>query len=687
MIVTRELSWSFGSFKWLTSNPSLLWKRYVVAIGLIVALLVGSHVAHTMTLSETARDAGVINQSGRQRMLSQRILFLGTQLEISKDPQKIALLDETVTEFENAHNELVTIAENSEALSDVFDVGSPDGLDAKVRHYITVARQIIRSPAEAQELHPLIEELQGLGTFELLRDLNTAVGLFEQDATGRAERLRQLQEATLILAILTIIFEGFLIFWPAQISINRALNGLESQNRDIARSNEALKELTQRLSFAAHHDSLTGVANRKKLKEDLTRRLETVDHVSRKICVMHLDLDRFKEVNDTLGHPVGDAVLSRAAEIMALTVHDEDMVARVGGDEFVIVMDMPSAAGPNRAMAIAKTLIRRICEPMHLDDATVSVGTSIGIAFSNTNETEADLLIGNADIALYEAKRDGKGVARLFTQGMREGVEQRHSLTQDIQRGLIEEQFIPFFQPQVCFQSGNLIGFEVLARWDHPKRGLLAPSDFIPLAEEIGVIDQIDMQVAISGLCSLKDMRAMGLDVPKLSINVAARSLRLESYGTDLRAALVERGLLPSDIVIEVLETTLIEGKEDPAYKMISNLAADGFDIFIDDFGTGYASLSSLAQLDLSGLKIDKSLVADPEDPKATQVISAISSLAKGLGLTTVAEGVETPQMYNSLKNMGCHVAQGFGIGVPMSMLDAVAWAEDYGASPARLAD
>ncbi|WP_072900349.1 putative bifunctional diguanylate cyclase/phosphodiesterase [Cognatiyoonia sediminum] len=677
----------FWSLRWLTTNPSRLWKRYVVAIGLIVLLLIGSQVAHTMTLTETARDASVINLSGRQRMLSQRILYLATQLELSQDSPTAAMLTDAVGEFENAHNRLVGIAMESPQLSEFFAVGTPERLDARARDYVNTARAIIQSPLDPQVLHPLLEDLKAFGTFELLRDLNTAVQLFEEDANDRAERLSQLQEATLILAILTIIIEAVLIFWPAQISINRALDGLESRNRDIVKSNEALQELTQRLSFAAHHDSLTGVANRKKLKEELSERLAKIDHDKRSICVMHLDLDRFKEVNDTLGHIVGDSVLSRAAEIMAYTVHDDDIVARVGGDEFVIVMDMPRAAGVKRAMEIAETLIRRICEPMMLDDAMVTVGTSIGIAFSSEQEAEADLLIGNADIALYEAKRDGKGVARLFTRSMREGVEQRHNMIQDIHEGLEKGQFIPFFQPQVSFDTGELIGFEVLARWDHPKYGLLPPADFIPLAEEIGVIDQIDMQVAIAGLDGLNKIRARGLKVPKLSINVAARSLRLGTYRDDLHKALKERGLSPSDIVVEVLETTLIEGKDDPAYQMIGDLASDGFDIYIDDFGTGYASLASLAQLDLSGMKIDKSLVANPEDRRANQVIAAVSSLADGLGLTIVAEGVETPQTYSALKRMKCHVAQGYGIGVPMSQDDAIGWMADYGASPQQLAD
>lgn len=508
MDVTTGTIGRFWPLGWLTTNPSRLWKRYVVAIGLIVLLLIGSHVAHTMTLTETARDASVINMSGRQRMLSQRILYLATQLELAQDSQTVGLLTDAVGEFENAHNQLVGIAMESPALSEFFAVGTPDGLDAKARKYVSTARDIIESPLDPVILHPLLEDLQAVGTFELLRDLNTAVQLFEEDANGRAERLSQLQEATLILAILKIIIEAVLIFWPAQISINRALDGLERQNRDIVKSNEALQELTQRLSFAAHHDSLTGVANRKKLKEELSERLASVDHGKRSICVMHLDLDRFKEVNDTLGHLVGDSVLSRAAEIMTYSVHDEDIVARVGGDEFVIVMEMPNAAGAKRAMEIAQTLIRGISEPMMLDDATITVGTSIGIAFSSAQEAEADLLIGNADIALYEAKRDGKGVARLFTRSMREGVEQRHILIQDIYEGLEQVQFIPFFQPQVSFSTGELVGFEVLARWDHPKHGLLAPAEFIPLAEEIGVIDQIDMQVAVAGFDGLNKIRA-----------------------------------------------------------------------------------------------------------------------------------------------------------------------------------
>jgi predicted signal transduction protein with EAL and GGDEF domain len=354
----------------------------------------------------------------------------------------------------------------------------------------------------------------------------------------------------------------------------------------------------------------------------------------------------------------------------------------VGGDEFVVVVMISEQDSSEQAQQLAERLIARIRTPTVIGGNTCTVGASIGYVFPGWGEDRAEQLIGNADIALYEAKRAGKGVAVRFKRAMRSGIERRHTLIQDLERAVDQAEFVPFFQPKVALGDGRLLGFEVLSRWEHPDRGILPPSDFIELAEETGILDVIESQIVLKSVDALVAMRSEGLTVPTLALNASGSSLRRSGYAADLKTALAMRHLSADDIVIEVVETTLIEDTDDKALRTLRSLSADGFGIEIDDFGTGYASLSMLSTLELSGLKIDRSLIADLENPRSCQVIEAVIGLGKSMGLQILAEGVEQANQFAALKRFGCDAIQGFGIGHPMSFNDAVTWIEEYGRQP-----
>ncbi len=663
-----------------SARPKQLWRRYLIALGLIVSLLLGSHIAHVMTMKRGADDTTIINLSGRQRMLSQRILFLTSELSSINGQYAAKLMEDAIQQFENAHKTLLSHVGQSGVIADHYAVNQDVGLDHTTKNFIALSRLVLSEGGQNTDSVDLQREL---GAFRVLRDLDIAVDLFEAQADSRAYNLHLIQEVTLFLAVLTVIAEGVLIFWPAQVIINRAISGLDRRNQEVMATNRELAELADKMTHAALHDTLTGIANRHRLEQELHARLASeTDDV---LCLMHIDLDRFKEVNDTLGHQVGDQVIQHCAKIMALTIRDDDLVARVGGDEFIVVLELPRNHASQKANDIAESLIKRISEPFDIDRNKISVGASIGIAF-HAGAENAMTLIGNADIALYQAKNDGRGVSRFFNNEMRQDIEHRHALSQDLKAAVEEEQFDPFLQPQVRFSDGKLVGFESLARWQHPEQGVLSPARFIDLSRELDLIHKIDRLILRKSLKALVKLRNDGWDVPTMSVNFDAWTLRQPKLLDWLKISIEEAGVSPSDLIVEVTESVLIEGEADPAVRTLNQFRELGVNVYLDDFGTGYSSLSYLTLLDLNGVKIDRALVQDPTERRSEQVIRAISSIADGLDLTIVAEGIEYPKQFRALQDLDCDVAQGFGIGVPQSLSDIEVWLQGYGKSKADFA-
>ena len=669
--------------RFTVQDPQNLWKRYLIGIALLTALLIGGHAANLQKLRMGVLDAETINVSGRQRMLSQRMALLSTSLHATGDTEKYGdLLREALATFRSSHLDLLERSEIVPAANALYRVGSEEGLDAHVQIFSASVEQFLTLPRDHPDSEQVLARIEDMAIYPLLAELNSVVGAFEGDARARYTIIERIQTVTFALSIIILLIEGLLIFWPAQISVNQALRRVEDKSYLLKERNIQLQALSEKMEHSAFHDQLTGLANRKKLYLDLERRLSDRRINASELCVMHIDLDRFKEINDTLGHFVGDAVLQRAAEAMQSILRKDDLVARVGGDEFVVVAMVSEERSGASAQQIAEKLIARIKTPTVIAGNTCTVGASIGYVFAEGSEDHPEHLIADADIALYEAKRAGKGVAIRFKREMRSGIERRHLLTQDLDRAIDLGEFVPFFQPKVALSDGRLLGFEVLARWEHPIRGTLPPSDFIDLAEETGKLAVIELQIILKSVDALVAMRHEGLNVPTLALNASGSSLRRTGYAADLKKALAMRHLSNRDIVIEIVETTLIKDAEDKALNTLRSLSADGFGIEIDDFGTGYASLSMLSTLKLSGLKIDRSLIADLENPRSCQVIEAVIGLGKSMGLHILAEGVEHANQFAALKRFGCDAIQGFAIGQPMSFNDAILWVEEYGKRP-----
>jgi diguanylate cyclase (GGDEF)-like protein len=399
-------------------------------------------------------------------------------------------------------------------------------------------------------------------------------------------------------------------------------------------------------------DSLTGLANRTQLEEVTARALDLGCAVS----VLMIDVDDFKDVNDSRGHAVGDDVLRVLAERLRACVRPGDVVARIGGDEFAVVV----AGDAHVAHAVGERLLVSLALPVPLDDGLVTVHASIGVAEAADDERTAGALLRNADLAMHLAKAQGKNRLVGYADGMAEAARRRAGLQQDLLAAVTGEQVELHYQPTVLLTDGHTTGFEALVRWRHPERGLIPPVEFIPLAEESGAIVEIGRWVLRTALHQGAAWLREGDDTLRMAVNLSPRQLFDTDIVADVVAALTESGFPAELLTLELTEGVLVRDV-DAVVAQLESLRALGIRIAIDDFGTGFSSLSYLRKLPADVLKIDRSFVADlPAGRSATTLIASIVELARTLGLDVVAEGVETDDQRLALRDLKCGQAQGY---------------------------
>lgn len=403
----------------------------------------------------------------------------------------------------------------------------------------------------------------------------------------------------------------------------------------------------------AHHDALTALPNRLLFHKEMERALTRVRR-GEKLAVLCLDLDRFKAVNDTLGHPVGDALLRAVAGRLKACLRETDTVARLGGDEFAIIQ--VAIAQPEHTIGLAQRLIDALSAPYDLDGHQVIVGTSVGIALSPDDSHDPDHLLKSADMALYRAKRDGRGVYRFFEPEMDARMQLRRALEVDLRRALANGEFVVHYQPLISLAENRVSGFEALLRWTHPERGPISPADFVPLAEEIGLIGQIGTWV-LRQACA--DAASWPANV-RLAVNLSPAQFRSRTLVLDVMAALGRSGLPAHRLELEITETVMLQETE-TTLATLHQLRALGVRISLDDFGTGYSSLSYLRRFPFDKIKIDQSFTRDlPDGQDAVAIIRAVVGLGASLGMSTTAEGVETEGQLARLRAEGCTEVQGW---------------------------
>jgi diguanylate cyclase (GGDEF)-like protein/PAS domain S-box-containing protein len=438
---------------------------------------------------------------------------------------------------------------------------------------------------------------------------------------------------------------------------------------DITERKEAEQALEQsrlRAEYAARHDALTGLANRPWFRRCLEGHLDGKNKAD-PVALLFLDLDAFKSVNDSFGHPAGDELLVQAGRRLQSCLSPFEMIARFGGDEFAILLSR--VGGEEDVARFAERIIGCLSEPYQLEGREVVIGASIGIALDRSSGADADDLLKKADIALYRAKADGRGVFRFFEPAMEEEAKKNQSLRADLREALAREEFLVHYQPVVELGSLNVRGFEALLRWRHPRQGLLSPGNFIGLAEETGDIEEI-------GAWVLREACSKAAAWPEeifVSVNLSARQFRGGGLLTTVLDALSLSGLPPQRLQLEITESVLLQDGE-AVRKTLNTLRAVGVRISIDDFGTGYSSLGYLRTFSVDNIKIDQSFVKDlGENSRTTAILEAVLALADQLGVSLTAEGIETQSQADRLHAMGCRQGQGYLFSRP-APVEKVGW-------------
>ena len=433
----------------------------------------------------------------------------------------------------------------------------------------------------------------------------------------------------------------------------------------IARDITARKQAESVIRFQAYHDLLTGLPNRSLLKDRLKLAISQARRSNEKVVFMFLDLDRFKIVNDTLGHAIGDQLLQAVARRLQSCIREGDTLSRFGGDEFALLL--PRIRNQEDAEAIAQKIINILGEPFHIEGHELYLSVSIGITLFPENGENMDSLIQHADIAMYDIKGNGKNGFRFFNEDMNAEYSKRLSLERDLRAALEHDQFQILYQPLVDANDGQLFGLEALIRWNHPELGTLRPKDFISIAEETGCIISIGEKV----------LQKVGSDLQfwsnsdiRVAVNFSLLQVAHPSFLTMVLDNIDRYELKPSQLEIEITENVFISDHKDIIDKL-KRLHEHGVHIAIDDFGTGYSSLSYLHQFPISTLKMDQSFISSlDEHPRESCIVSAIISMAKGLNLNLVAEGVETEKQFHYLKKLGCYGMQGHLFSEPLSSED-----------------
>ena len=430
------------------------------------------------------------------------------------------------------------------------------------------------------------------------------------------------------------------------------------------------RALEQQLSYQAFHDSLTGLANRALFRDRLEHAIARTARTATRFAVLFIDLDDFKDVNDSLGHAAGDAMLRQMTSRLADEVREEDTVARLGGDEFAILLE--SIDDDEEVEAVATRIVASAREPFELGKSVVSTGLSIGVAIADGTAASAEAVMRNADLALYEAKNLGKNRHALFAPAMHEQAVDRLQLSADLRDAIDDDQLVIHYQPIVELETDQIVGVEALVRWQHPHRGLLGPVQFIGLAEESGLIVPLGHQVLRRSLLTLAQWQR---DLPQcadltITVNLSARQVQEDTLVDEVRAALAESQIAPARLVLEITESMLLPG-EGVTMERLRALADLGVRLFIDDFGTGYSSLSYLQQLPVHGIKLAREFVTTLApgalDSNGKNLVSTIRSIAETLGLSSIiAEGVETPEQRRALIELGYSYGQGYLMARPM---------------------
>jgi diguanylate cyclase (GGDEF)-like protein len=447
-------------------------------------------------------------------------------------------------------------------------------------------------------------------------------------------------------------------------------SALETNHSVLLRETDRRKLSEEKLHFLAYHDSLTGLLNRQGFRDHLNMALDDTPVNDMEIALLFIDLDAFKAVNDTQGHAIGDALLRAVADRLRDIVGEDRALARLGGDEFAVIVQ--STNQPAVAMSLAEVIVERLSDSFQIGEKSIRIGASCGVARASAFNGDLDGLIKAADLAMYHAKAQGTGGAILFETRMIEEQEEKHALENDLRLAIQNSEFQVFFQPLVKVSTREVAAFEALLRWPHKTRGMISPETFIPLAEDLGLINQL-------GTWALREACAQAAQWPeqiRIAVNLSPIQFKNASLLPTLVNVLANTGLSPNRLELEITESALL-GMEEANIKLLNSIRELGVRISMDDFGTGYSSLAYLQNFEFDKIKIDKRFIQNlRRNSNDAAIVDAIIKLGLNIGIGTTAEGIETEDQFDSVVRHGCTEGQGYLFSRPLTASDATALIE-----------
>ncbi|MCV0395376.1 MAG: EAL domain-containing protein [Rhizobiaceae bacterium] len=658
---------------------------YWAALLMIALMASASYLLLQEMMAGKQRDDALLALATEQKALSQRVVYLvnvATAAPVPEKAQYLVPLREAVTAYEANQEKLLNAADadghdgsGREALNaalyeapyhlDYFSVG----LAANAWRFVAAVEQ--QSGASTPSVGYLgdmaranLDHAVADATLKGFSELERQIWSHSQD---RLDQMLWLHRALYLATLGLLGLVAWTIFRPMATAIERRTNELVDARNSMA--------------YQAVHDGLTGLHNRAFLVDHFDTVIKSAHRRGERLAVVQFDLDRFKQINDTLGHHAGDFVLVETARRMRETCRASDLCVRLGGDEFVVVLN---AAGTSEDISgVTQRILDSINQPISYEGATIQPGASAGIAVYPVDAEKAEDLMVHADLALYSSKKVGGGGYSFFSDELRRELDHRKQLEKDLAVAIAERSFQVHYQPQISLTTGEIAGTEALVRWKHPTRGMVPPSEFIPVAEKSGqmvAIGRIIMEKAISDAA---EWREHGVVFGRLAVNVSGAELREADFSAFLFRTLREAGLPAQCLSLEIVESVILDDEQTGIASKLRDIRAAGVHLELDDFGTGYASLSHVNPNEIDRLKIDRRFVQNIHlNRDNTKIVRAITELARGLGISIIAEGAETEAELDLLLAIGCDHVQGYSIAFPMPVAEARDWLVARGIRP-----
>ncbi|CDX37756.1 Diguanylate cyclase/phosphodiesterase [Mesorhizobium plurifarium] len=650
---------------------------YWLALTIIAAMVIASFVLLQQLMAQQQHNHALLDIVSMQKALSQRIVFLASATGAAsrdKQPALVTALKQATGEFETNYDRLLketgadplSPARNDPKSIEYVLFSKPFHLDYFSVGLVANGDRLVSS--FASQLGMQSDGYKGGGdrvgldasvanaTMSGYAALGQRISAFaDQKSSNILDLHRTLFFATLGVIVLVALF----IFRP--------------MSNAILRKTRELVDARNSMAFIAVHDGLTGLHNRTFLTDHFDTLIKGAHRRRERLAVIQFDLDRFKQINDTLGHAAGDYVLVVTAQRMRDSCRASDLCARLGGDEFVMILN--GAGTTEDIHALAKRILGEINEPITFQGTTIMPGASAGIAVYPVDADNAQDLLVHADLALYSAKKLGGGNFSFFSEELRRELDYRKQLEQDIRTAIANRSFEVYFQPQVSLTSGKISGIEALVRWRHETRGMISPGEFIPVAEKCGFMPDIGRIVISKAIEEAAEWNRAGIDFGRIAVNVSGTELREADFDTFLFGTLERAGLPPQKLALEIVESVILDDEKTGIAAKLRHIRAAGVHLELDDFGTGYASLSHVNPNEIDRLKIDRRFVQNiNENGDNSKIVRAITELARGLGISIVAEGAETEAELDSLMAIGCDQVQGYSIAFPMPQDKAREW-------------